>query len=189
MLGVVRQPAQPVEQRPAVVLVHTLEMADEDPVDVQVPAARGRMRGHHGMTHGRELLLHPGQPLRRYVPAEGVREIVDGIEVFDQILGLAVERVVGGVHVGEQRVAAERGCAHRMKDRGPGRVRPPGDVVVPLILVSTDGGALLEARQFGFVDVARDDGMGLQLAEPPREGDLRRRGQRLIAEEDHLVVV
>ena len=64
----------------------------------------------------------------------------------------------------------------------------PTDVAVPAVLVAADIGRLGEPHQLGVHAVAGDERVHLELTEATGERDVLRRGHRLVAEEQHLVV-
>ena len=163
--------------------------ADEGPVHVEVPLARAPVRAGHRMADRRVLRLRGAALVPRHGVPEGLGEVVHRVQRVDLLLRRLVQRVVGRVHVGEQGVAAHLGDLERVQDGSHGRALPPGDVVVPRVLVAAHLRRLLEAHQLGLPGVRRQEGVNLQLAEAPGERDVLSRGQGLVPEEDDLVVV
>ena len=135
------------------------------------------------------LLLRGAALLGRHGVPEGLGEVVHRDEPVDLLPGRLVQRVVGGVHVREEGVAGGFGDLDGVQDGTHGRALPPGHVVVPRVLVATHLRRLLEADELGLARVGGQERVDLQGAEPPGERDVLARCQRLVPEEDDLVVV
>ena len=164
------------------------DVAGEEPVDVEQLAAGLGMRAHDRVLDRWELGPDLVALLGRHLVTERRDVVVHRDEAVDARSNVVVETVVRGVHVGEERVATTRRHRDRVQHRGHRRHRAPADVAVPAILVAPDVGRLGEAHQLGELAVGRDERVHFEVAEPAREGDVLRGGDRLVAEEEDLVV-
>ena len=145
------------------------------------------------MRDGRQPALDLGEGLRDVTgpdaAARGARDVVLGREAVEQLLHRRRERVAGRVHAREHRVAAVARDLDGAQDRAEGGALRVGVVGVPVVGAVAAGRDLVEHVDLGIVVVLRLEGRDLDRAEMPREGDVVRLRQVLVAEEEHEVGV
>ena len=161
----------------------------EDGYIVQVSATRGGMRGRQRVNDRGVLLAHLGQLVGAHLSAERHQEVVLGVVSVDEVLLIVGEPVVGRVHVGEQCVATRFGHLHRVEDGAHAGALAPRHIVMPRVLVTLHVERLLETHEFGGAGVRGDERVNFEFSETSRESHVLFGGERLIAEEDHLVLV
>ena len=99
------------------------------------------------------------------------------------------QRLVGGVHRGEQRVAAARRAVADIQDAAHRRLLVAGDVAVPAFAVGARRILVgMDDHQLGMARRVRRRGMDVQLAEAAAEVEVLVLGDMLVAEEDHQVL-
>jgi hypothetical protein len=166
-----------------------------------------RMRPHQPLQHRLEHLLLLVGVFGEAERSARVHQRVLADEVFDLRLGLVVERVIGGAHVGELGVAALRVHHPRRQQRELCRDRAERAVGVPQAIAEIEqiGAAVLRQRlavlaEVGDVVEARGEavfiGLGdvaaagvLALTEVQGEGHLLLVGDVLVVEHQHRVFV
>jgi hypothetical protein len=146
------------------------------------------MRADHRMVDGRVLRPHLGLGFLGNLVSERLRVVVHSHEAIDASLDVVIEALVGRGHVTEQGVATQGRRLQRMKHRPHRRAFAPGHVGMPAVLVTTDFCGLLEADQFGLAGVARDERVDLEVAKAAGERNVRGSIERLLTEEQDLVV-
>ena len=118
-----------------------------------------------------------------------VLAVVDRGEPFDVGLHAVGQRVVGGVGVGEQRVAAARRTLLEVEDRAHRRLLLARHVGVPTFAVGALGARLgADDHQLGKAGFVRRRRMDVKLAEQPPEREVLLGRDLLIAKEDDQVL-
>ena len=158
-----------------------------------------RMRAHDRMRDRRHLglLLRRQRVLAVAARAREI-EIVDGVASLDRRPDRGGQQLVGGIHVGEFGFAAFARHDLRIHHGGLAGALLPGAVGVPKeraairmlaarIAVLVEVGQHVDFRVL-LVAVILAEHVDLHLAEIAREGDLGRRRQIDVAEQDQLVV-
>ncbi len=142
------------------------------------------MRAHHRMLGARVRRL-VGHAHVRIEPAIGRLAVVQGRQAVKIGLHAVGERLVGRIHRGEQRVAAARRALLDVEDRAHRRLLVAGDVGVPALAVGARGILVgIDLHQRRIVALMRRRRMHMQVAELAPEGEMLRRGDVLVAEED-----
>ncbi|MEA3220990.1 MAG: hypothetical protein OZX49_02105 [Immundisolibacter sp.] len=185
---------QVVQQRRALVLGHVLETHRVAAVDIQQLAAGFRMRAHHRV-HGAERGAggEPGAAFGQAILARlgdiGLGRAVDGAQTVQHPAQTVRQRLVGQVHVGEQRVAPDRRQLARQQHGGDGRrfqigrVRvPEATEIDPLVRQFDhrhDQRVAVQAAQHGVLD---------RLGDAPGKRQVLFGSQMLVAKEQHQVL-
>lgn len=114
---------------------------------------------------------------------------MDRAQAVDQPADRCRERLVGGEHAGEARVAAEGRELDGAQDGAERRLGDERRVGVPLVRALALRRALIEHDDLRMLRMPRAEGVGEELAEAAREGDLLRERDRLLAKEEDAVAV
>jgi hypothetical protein len=158
----------------------------EATVDVKRLPARHRVRAHHRVLSTR--ILHPvGDAVIGVEPAVGLLAVMQRGEPVEIGFHPVRERLVGRVHVGEQRVAAARRALPDVEDRSHRRLDVAGHVGVPALAIGARGilvGIDLHQRRVALVGRRR---MHMQFAELAAEGEMLVGADVLVAKEDHEI--
>ena len=153
---------------------------------------RHRMRAHDRMRRIGKQLLHLAQLGLVFVglleQRAEVLEVVHGAQPVDHLLEGVAQAVIGRLHVGPQRVAADLRHDLAAQDRVLGRVLAERRVAVPHV-GREDRIVLMIVEHQDFRELAlRPHRMDFELAEMPAHGDVLRGVHVLVAHEEHLVL-
>jgi hypothetical protein len=158
----------------------------EATVDVKRLPARHRVRAHHRVLSTR--ILHPvGDAVIGVEPAVGLLAVMQRGEPVEIGFHPVRERLVGRVHVGEQRVAAARRALPDVEDRSHRRLEVAGDVGMPALAIGARGilvGIDPHKRRVALVGRRR---MHMQFAELAAESEVLVGTDVLVAKEDHEI--
>ena len=113
---------------------------------------------------------------------------MDRAQPVEAVPDLVGQSFVRTVHVGEQRVAADVGDDASAEDRTERRLGSPRHVAVPGVLASAVPLVVLDQQDLAVFLVLRCHRMDLEVAEIATEVEMLLRGDRLLAEEEHLVL-
>src|SRR5262245_26483851 len=159
----------------------------ESPIHEQRASPRDGMRADHGMLRPRKHLALVLDPV---AAAVHVLAVVDRGAVLEQALHRLGQRVVRGVHAGEQRVPTHRRQLVHAEDAAHGRLGIAGDVGMPFL--ARDALRVLVGVDDEDLRVALHEPwrrrMHMQLPEAAAESLVLFGREVLIAEEDHLVL-
>ena len=115
--------------------------------------------------------------------------VMDGGHALEVRLHAVRQRFVGGVHRGEQRVAALGRAGLDVEDAAHRRLEVAAHVGVPALAVGARAILVgVDDHQLGLARLVRRGGMDVQLAEQPAEGQVLVGRDVLVAEEDDAVL-
>ena len=184
---------QIVQQRRAFLGGHVLEAQRVPAIDIQRLAAGLGMRAHHRMLGDVFLLRFRLAAVLDAVLARarhiGLRGRIHRDEAVEHALHALGERLVGEIHVGEQRVAAARRRLARDQHRRHGRafeigrIRVPEPAEIDLLVLELDHGRDLRKSVEPLHEWIFD-----RLAEASCDTQEFLRRQRLAAKEHHAVL-
>ncbi|MHC2381790.1 hypothetical protein ACVIHA_006188 [Bradyrhizobium liaoningense] len=184
VLGVLVEISQ---HRIALVARDAVDVAGEAAVDVERLPARDRMRAHDGML-GMRIRGTVGHAVIGVESAIDRFAIVQRGEPVEIGLHAVRQRLIGRVHVGEQRVAAAWRALPDVKDRAHRRLEIAGHVGMPALAIGARRILVgVDLHQRRIVVLVRRGRMDMQFAELAAEGEMLLRRDVLIAEEDHEV--
>ena len=176
---------QHLQKRVALVLLQALDALGEAAIDEQALAAGHRMRAHDGMDGLGELLVAALVFAARIDMGAGVERR----QALDQPLDRLRQRLVGEIHVGEGRVAADRRRLVQVEDRAHRRLGLARHVGMPDLARRRLG--LLVGMHDADLGMALDLGPGRRmdqkLAEQAAERLVLLDAHLLVAEEQHVM--
>ena len=175
------------EQGVALGPLELLEPGGETLVDVEGGTAGLGMGAHRGMLGRRvDAVAQVVAPVAADVVLPA---LVHRRQLLEQPLHAVGEGLPGGVHAGEQGVAARRRRLLDAQDAAHRGVDVARDVGVPQLAGHELRVAVgVHDQDLGMLGVLRGGGMDVQVPEEAAEGLVLRPGQLLIAEEQHEVL-
>ena len=146
------------------------------------------------MRDRRVLGIHPVAPIfdsKRFesLRREVLRERMHCAQMRNELAYRLGERFVGKIHIGPERIAADRGNLFGVENRRLRRPLQVGDVVVPAVAVGAMRRIVLQHHHLGRRLVTRIERVNVERPETGREIALLKRRQRLSLEEEHEMVV
>ena len=115
--------------------------------------------------------------------------VMEGGHAFEILLQAIRQRLVGGVHRGEQGVAALGRALLDVEDAAHRRLEVAAHVGVPALAIGARQVLVgMDDHQLGLARLVRRRRMHMQLAEQPAEGQVLVGRDVLVAEEDHEVL-
>ena len=172
----------------ALVARHADQAAGEAAIDVE------RLLAGHGVCANHRVLGARVLRLVRHTEIL-VEAAIDRLAVVDRGHALEIplhavaERFVGGVHAGEQRVAAFGRAGLDVEDAAHRRLDIAGDVGVPTLAIGARAVLVgVDDHQLGLARLVRRGGMQVQVAPQPAEGEVLVGRDGLVAEENHRVL-
>src|SRR5690349_3072511 len=177
-----------VQDAVALVARHADQVAGEAAIHIERLLARHRMSAHHRMDRARILLLLGDAEIL-------VEAAIDRCAVMERRQAVEIglhavrQRLVGGVHVGEQRIAALGRTGLDVEDGAHRRFLVAAHVGVPALAIGARAVLVgVDDHQLRPAFFVRCGGMDVQVTEQPAERHVLVERDVLVAEEDDAVL-
>ena len=171
---------------------HPLDGLSKGAIDIDALESSDRVRTDDGVFRVRLGLVEfldlflAGPPLHE--PSPEVCEIVDSDLSFDDLLRFIVQPLIGGVHIGEERISPCTGDLKRPQDGSKRRFQSPGDIRVPDILRASTLLIVLDDEDFRKAFLLRSKRVDFELTKETSETKVIFGGDVLIPEEDDFPI-